>query len=144
MRLLLIAAIGVASLETVALAQSAAGLAGISGVVRDVSVAAVPNAKVTILNEMKGVVRHLTTNEAGLFTALQGFAPYEAKDLELLVGQNLNLAVGLTVAAGATEIEVSIAAPLVEDTKPTSRRSSAPSRFRIFQSTAAVWIRLSS
>src|SRR5438105_996064 len=128
MRTLLIATIAIASFGIAAFAQSTAGLAGISGVVRDASGAAVPNAKVAVSNESKGVVRKLTTNEAGLFTApalvpapgysvsvnAQGFAPFDAKNLELLVGQNLTLNVDLAVAASATEVEVSIAAPLVE------------------------------
>jgi len=84
-----------------------------------------------VTNQSKGIVRNLTTNNAGLFTApalvpapgysvtvnTQGFAPYDAKDLELLVGQNLNLNVDLSVAASTTQVEVTIDAPLVEDTK---------------------------
>src|SRR5437762_2781332 len=52
-----------------ALAQSAAGLAGISGVVRDASNASVANAKVVVSNQSKGIVRTLATNAAGVFTA---------------------------------------------------------------------------
>src|SRR5206468_3008073 len=131
MRTLLIATIAIASFGTAAFAQSTAGLAGISGVVRDVTGAAVPNAKVAVSNESKGVVRNLTTNDAGLFTApalvpapgyavsvnAPGFAPYDAKNIELLVGQNMNLNVDLSVAASATQVDVMVAAPLVEDTK---------------------------
>ncbi len=129
MRILLGAAI--ASFGAIALAQSTAGLAGISGVVRDASGAAVPNARVAISNESKGVVRKLTTNSGGLFTApalvpapgysvsvnADGFAAYAAQNLELLVGQDMNLSVDLSVAASATQVEVTVAAPLVEDTK---------------------------
>ena len=50
-------------------AQSAGGVAGISGVVRDPSGAVVPNAKVVISSEGQGTLRTLTTNDAGLFTA---------------------------------------------------------------------------
>src|SRR2546427_7663740 len=102
MRTLLIATIGIASFGTAAFAQSTAGLAGISGVVRDATGASIPNAKVAVSNESKGIVRHLTTNDTGLFTApglvpapgyavsvsVPGFSAYEAKNLELLVGQN--------------------------------------------------------
>jgi len=112
-------------------AQSAAGLSSISGVVRDATGAVVPNAKVLVANQSKGIVRNLTTNDAGLFTApalapapgysvaveAQGFNRYEAKDLELLVGQNLNLNVEVAVAAAAVQVEVSAVAPIVEDTK---------------------------
>ena len=52
-----------------AFAQSAGGLAGISGVVRDPSGSVVPKAKIVITNEDKGVSRTLLTNDAGLFAA---------------------------------------------------------------------------
>ena len=92
MRSLLFVAI-VISLGTAVYSQSTAGLAGISGVVRDATGAVVPNAKVVVSNESKGVVRNLTTNEAGLFTApaltpargcsvkasASGFTEYEAR-----------------------------------------------------------------
>jgi hypothetical protein len=131
MRTVLAAALGIGLFGGAAVAQTAAGMAGISGVVRDASGLAVPNAKVDITNGGRGVTRNLTTNDAGVFTApalvpapgyavnvtAQGFAAYDARDLELPVGQNLNLNVNLTVAANATQVEVTVAAPLVEDTK---------------------------
>ncbi len=49
--------------------QSAAGVAGISGVVHDLSGAAVPGAKVVISSDARGEVRSITTNGAGLFAA---------------------------------------------------------------------------
>ena len=112
-------------------AQSSGGVAGISGVVRDPSGAVVPNAKVVISSAAQGVLRTLETNDAGVFTApaltpgpgyqvsvtASGFAGYEAKDLTLQVGQNMDLRVGLTVATSATTVEVGAAAPLVESTK---------------------------
>jgi hypothetical protein len=109
----------------------AGGGAGISGVVRDPSGAVVPNAKVVISSEGQGTIRTLETNDDGLFTApalvpgsgyqvavtAAGFAPYEAKNLVLLVGQNMDLKVALEVATSATQVEVTSMAPLVEDTK---------------------------
>jgi len=109
----------------------AGGVAGISGVVRDPSGAVVPGAKVVISSEGQGTIRTLESNEAGLFTApalvpgsgyqvtvtAAGFAGYEAKGLELQVGQNLSLNVNLAVATSATAVEVTGVAPLVEDTK---------------------------
>src|SRR5205807_22806 len=59
----------IALLSVCAFAQSAGGLAGISGVVRDASGSVVPNAKVVISNDTNGTTRNLTTNDAGLFTA---------------------------------------------------------------------------
>ncbi len=112
-------------------AQSAAGLAGISGVVKDPSGASVPNAKVVISSQSQGTLRSLSTNSDGVFTApaltpgegysvtvtASGFNTYEAKDLALLVGQNLDLRIALSVGSAGTKIEVSSEAPLVEDTK---------------------------
>jgi Carboxypeptidase regulatory-like domain len=111
--------------------QSAAGVAGISGVVRDPSGAIVAHAKVLISSASHGVVRSLLTNSGGVFTApallpgpgyavsvkAPGFAPYVANNITLLVGQNLNLPVHLIVGAQTTEIEVSAAATLVDDSK---------------------------
>ncbi|HUA87729.1 MAG TPA: TonB-dependent receptor [Bryobacteraceae bacterium] len=112
-------------------AQSAGGVAGIAGTVRDSSGAVVPNAKVTISSASRGVERDLTTNGAGLFAApalipgpgykvevtAPGFAPYAAGDLVLEVGQNLNLSINLAVGQTTTSVEVAAAAQLLEDTK---------------------------
>lgn len=114
-----------------AFGQPVAGLGGISGVVRDASGAVVPGAQVVVANEAKGIRRSLETNEAGLFAApalapssgyavtvsKEGFAPFEAKTIEVLVGQNVSLNVMLQVAATATQVEVSEAAPIVEQTR---------------------------
>src|SRR5437016_1901610 len=108
-----------------ALAQSAAGLAGISGVVRDASSASVGDAKVAVSNPAKGILRTLTTNASGVFTApalppapgysvvviAPGFASWEVKDIELQVGQNIDLSVGLQVASSTTQVQVSSEAP---------------------------------
>ena len=112
-------------------AQTAGGLAGISGVVRDPSGAVVPNAKVVISSSAQGTVRSVDTNSDGIFTAPElvpgsgyqvsvtcsGFAPYEAKGLELQVGQSMDLKVSLSLGTTKTEVEVSAAAALIEDTK---------------------------
>ncbi|OYW13080.1 MAG: hypothetical protein B7X34_00915 [Acidobacteriia bacterium 12-62-4] len=47
----------------------------------------------------------------------QGFTPFEGKNLEVLIGQNVNLSVSLNVASAATQVDVSDAAPLVEANK---------------------------
>src|SRR6266851_6628934 len=99
-----------------AFAQSVAGLGAISGVVRDASGAAVPGAQVVVANESKGIKRTLSTTEAGVFTAPSlvpapgytvtatkpGFAEYEMKDIQVMVGQNIGLEVVLAVAGAAT------------------------------------------
>src|SRR5579862_3951597 len=111
--------------------QSAAGVAGISGSVKDSAGAFVPGAKVVITNEAQGISRNLTTNDAGLFTApalipgsgykvtvtAQGFSSYEAKELVLQVGQNVDLQISLSLGQTTTSIEVAAAAQLIEDTK---------------------------
>lgn len=112
-------------------AQSVAGQSGITGTVHDASGAVIPNAKVTISTTSRGEVRSTSTNGAGVFSApalppgsgytidvtANGFAPYQAKDLDLLVGQNLNLNVVMAVGQTTTSVEVNAAAELLEDTK---------------------------
>jgi hypothetical protein len=115
----------------VAFAQSVAGMAGISGVVRDPSGATVPGAKVVVSSEGLGVIRVLTTNDSGVFTApaltpaagykvsvsSAGFMAYEAVNIELQVGQSLGLEINLKLAAAASSVDVVSSSPLVEETK---------------------------
>ena len=112
-------------------AQSSGGSASISGVVRDPSGAVVPSAKIVISSAAQGAVRTLETNTEGIFTApgltpgpgyqvsvtASGFGPYEAKSLELQVGQNVDLKIALVVGTTTTQVEVTAAAALIEDTK---------------------------
>jgi Carboxypeptidase regulatory-like domain/TonB dependent receptor/TonB-dependent Receptor Plug Domain len=112
-------------------AQSAAGVAGISGVVRDPSGAVVPNAKVVVSSEGQGTLRTIKSNDSGVFTApaltpgpgykvavtAAGFGTWEAKEIILSVGENVDLRVALTIAASTTEVQVAAATPLVQDTK---------------------------
>ncbi|MDQ6705593.1 MAG: carboxypeptidase-like regulatory domain-containing protein, partial [Acidobacteriota bacterium] len=114
-----------------AFAQSVAGLGAITGTVRDASGAAVPGAQVLVANESKGIRRTFDTTEAGVFAALSlapspgysvtaakpGFATYELKDIQVLVGQNVGLDIALNVAGSATQIEVQATAPIVDSTK---------------------------
>jgi len=130
MRLKLLAPLFVLACASV-FAQSSGGVAGISGVVRDPSGATVPNAKVIVSTESQGTIRTVATNTDGVFTApslipgpgykvtvsAPGFAPYVAGNLDLAVGQNLDLRIGLTVGETTTVVEVSGAAELVQDTK---------------------------
>lgn len=131
MRIITRALFTCAMLPLAVYAQQSGGLAGISGVVKDPSGSVVPNAKVVISAPERGVERNLTTNDAGVFSApglvpgpgyrvavtASGFAPYETTDLNLEVGQNLDLGIPLTVGQTATTIEVNAAAQLLEDTK---------------------------
>src|SRR3712207_2057403 len=84
-----------------AYAQSVAGFGAITGSVRDASGANIPDAEVVVSNESKGIQRTLRTNDAGLFAAgslvpdanyrlvitRPGFTSYEARNIEVLVGQ---------------------------------------------------------
>jgi hypothetical protein len=129
-RFLLIAVV-VAIFAGMSFAQTAAGMGGLSGTVRDASGASVPGAQVVVVNADKGIRRTLETNEAGIFTApalvpapgyqvtvnKPGFGAFEAKDLEILVGQQVDLSVTLQVAATTTQVEVLAETPLVDTTK---------------------------
>ncbi len=111
--------------------QAAGGAAGISGTVKDASNSAIPNAKVVISTASQGQVRTITTNAAGAFIApalipgpgykvsvsAAGFSAYDVKDIDLQVGQTLDLQVKLEVGAAATQVEVAGTAPLVDAEK---------------------------
>ncbi|MGJ5814208.1 TonB-dependent receptor [Paludibaculum fermentans] len=115
---------------TSAWAQAVAGLAGVSGSVRDESGSAVPGASVVVSNDSLGIRRTMDTNEAGAFSApslppatgyavsvkKQGFALWEVKSFQLQVGATQSFNVTLSVATTATTVEVTSAAPLVSDT----------------------------
>jgi outer membrane receptor protein involved in Fe transport len=114
-----------------AFAQSVAGFGAITGSVRDNSGASIPEAEVVITNASKGIQRNLGTNEAGLFAAgslvpdagyrvvitRSGFTSYEAKDIEVLVGQNVTIDASLNVAGIVVQVEVETAAPLMESSR---------------------------
>jgi len=111
--------------------QAAAGLAEISGTVHDSSGAVVPGAQVVIANLSKGVHLVLNTSAGGVFDApaltpasgyqvtisKAGFATYDVKDIDLAVGQNVNIVAPLSVSSTATTVQVEGVAPLVDDTK---------------------------
>ncbi len=122
---------GLLFLSVPAFAQVAAGVAGISGVVRDPSGASVPNAKVVISRESQGTLRTLQTNTDGVFAApaltpgpdykvtvtAPGFAEYSAGPLNLQVGQNVSLDIPLAVGTSTVQVDVTGAAELINDTK---------------------------
>ena len=84
-----------------------------------------------VANEAKGIRRSLLTTEAGVFTApslvpaagyavtvnRQGFTQYETRDIQVQVGQNVNLEIVLALAGAVTEINVQATAPLTDTTK---------------------------
>src|ERR1022692_732938 len=114
-----------------AYAQATAGLGSVSGTVRDASGAVIPGATVVVANDGKGIKRTMTSTDAGVFAApaltpssgysitvtKQGFATYEVKEFEILVGQNVDFRIGLQIGSASTKLDVTAEAPLVEETK---------------------------
>jgi len=115
----------------VAFAQSGAGLGSISGVVQDASGAVVVDATVVVSNDAKGIRRTVDTTSQGQFTApalipdsgykvtvsKNGFANYEATNITVSVGQNLDLHVLLSVATTTISVDVSAQAIALDDTR---------------------------
>ena len=118
-------------LAIVAFAQSGAGQGSISGIVQDASGAVVVNATVVVSNDAKGIRRALETTSSGQFSApalvpdsnykvmvsKDGFANYEATNITVTVGQNVDLHVLLAVASTSTTIDVSATAVALDDTR---------------------------
>ncbi|MBM3768780.1 MAG: TonB-dependent receptor, partial [Acidobacteria bacterium] len=119
------------ALASVSFAQAVAGFGGISGVVRDASGAVVPSAEVIVENSSKGIRRTLVSNDAGVFAApalvpstgysvkvsKAGFRAFEVKEIEILVGQNVNINASLSVESATTQVDITDQAPIVEQTK---------------------------
>ena len=113
-----------------AFAQSA-GQGSISGLVLDATGSAVPDATVVVNNNAKGIHRALQTTSSGLFTSpalvpdaeysvtvsKSGFTNYEATNIRVAVGANVNLSITLGVAATVTSVDVSASGAVVETTK---------------------------
>ncbi len=112
-----------------AAAQTSAGYSAISGSVTDTSGAAVPNAQVVIDNQKLGIHRDLKTTGGGVFNAptlppnsgyqvtvnAAGFSEFKQENITLLVGQNVNFPVALSVKSSTTQVDVQDVAPIVED-----------------------------
>ena len=63
-------------------------------------------------------MRHRWSRQADIASRLKRrFRLYERKDIELLVGQQLNLQIRLAVSGAAQTVEVTSGAPIVETTK---------------------------
>jgi hypothetical protein len=124
------AVLSAAFLSVSAFAQTG-GVAAISGTVRDPSGLAISNATVVIGSVAQGKVRTTETNSAGAFAAPDlapgpgysvmvtspGFAQSDMKEIELQVGQNINLMIHMALSPASIEVNVSSAAELIDDTK---------------------------
>src|ERR1700736_2601753 len=106
--------------------------ATLSGTVTDASGAAVPNAKVSIKNSATGVVRDVTTDSAGFYSApnllpglyditvaATGFSSAVQTGLTLTVGASKALNIALALGQVSEKVEVMAAAPTVELTSST-------------------------
>ena len=118
-----LAALAAALAATPAAAQS---LSTIQGFVTDETGAALPGVAVELTDEARGGSRTAATNEAGFFAlrsvpsgdyrltaSLSGFRPVRRENLEVLVGQILDLDLELTLSS-VEETVVVTAAPLLE------------------------------
>jgi Carboxypeptidase regulatory-like domain/TonB dependent receptor-like, beta-barrel/TonB-dependent Receptor Plug Domain len=108
----------------------AAGTGSITGTVKDVSGAVVPQARVLVRNVDTGAERDLRTSQAGLYSApyLQsgtyeirvnkpGFAEVVRKGLVLQVGRTLNVDIQLPLRTAQQTVTVTGAAPLIDTQK---------------------------
>ena len=107
------------------------GFGSITGVVQDSTGAVVSGAKVVVENTSKGIRRELETSSAGLFNApalvpatgytvkvtKAGFADYLVKDIQVEVGNSVDVRVALKVGTAGTEVQVTGEAPTVDFTK---------------------------
>ena len=127
----LVAAVGIVGSFASMPALGQAASASIEGTVLDATGAAVPDADVTIANSDLGIERRLKTSGAGIFIAPDlkpapgytvtitkpGFTKYQVNPFDLAIGQALTISAKLTVASGATEINVTAEASVLETTK---------------------------
>lgn len=119
-----------AVLQVTAAAQSPGTGGAISGVIVDSAEGRVTEASVEVVNESKGIRREATSNGAGLFTftslppgdgysvkiSKPGFSIHQTTQIEILIGQNVQLNVKLELSPAQTFTDV-IDVLMVEATK---------------------------
>src|SRR3984893_6925437 len=101
--------------------------ATISGTILDSSGGAIPAAKISIKNAVRGIVRNVYTNSAGYYTApnllpatyeiavsAQGFNTEVMRGIELAVGAQQTIDLTMQVGAIADTVEVTTEAPIVQ------------------------------
>ena len=107
-------------------------LGTVSGTITDATGAAVPNARVSIVNEATGVVNNSQSNDSGAFTipALNpgsysatieaaGFQKAEQKGIVVTPGEPVAVTIALQVGNASQTVEVTAAAPLLQTESPT-------------------------
>lgn len=120
---------GLMLLSCVSLWGQATATATLQGTVMDKSQAVIKSAEVTAVSKATGATRTTTTNEAGEFrfdlqpgvytikTKATGFSAAEAKDVEVQIGRTTTQNFSLNPGAVSETVEVTAAAPLVDQTK---------------------------
>ncbi len=104
----------------------------ISGYVKDISGAAIPQTQVTALMAEQKTSRSAATNNEGFYSFVgllpghyeitflaKGFETQIRSGLELTVGQDLRIDAGLAVGSVQTKVDVGTAAPLVDTVSST-------------------------
>jgi Carboxypeptidase regulatory-like domain/TonB dependent receptor-like, beta-barrel len=117
-------------LSTVSLFGQANTNASLQGTVTDKSQAVIGKAQVTLTSKETGATKTTTTNDtggyhfeslsAGMYSikaTAPGFSTAEAKDVELLIGRTATQNFSLTAGGVSETVEVTSAAPLVDQTK---------------------------
>ena len=120
---------GLMLLSCVSLWGQATATATLQGIVTDKTQAVIKSAEVTVVSKATGAIHTTTTNDAGEYRVdLQpgfytvkakatGFSVAEVKDIEVLVGRTLTQNFSLTPGGVSETVEVTGAAPLVDQTK---------------------------
>ena len=114
---------------------------GIQGTIVDKSQAAITAAEVVVTNKATGAARTTKTNDmgayrfdllpAGIYTVkaiASGFSAAEAKEVELLVGSTTTQNLTLSAGAVSETVEVTAAAPLIDQTKTDVSQNITPSQ----------------
>src|SRR5215472_6286380 len=129
-RCMLIAVMGCLLLSCASLWGQANATSSLQGTIADNTQAVISKAEVTIANKETGATRTAKTTDAGEYrfdvlsagvysikaTAV-GFASAEAKDVEVLVGRTVTQNFALKPGTVTETVEVTAAAPLVDQTK---------------------------
>jgi len=116
-------------LSCVSMWGQATATATLQGTVTDKQQAVIKSAEVTITNKGTGAARTVNTNDVGEYRVdlqpgiysvkakANGFSVAEAKELEVFIGRTLTLNFSLVPGGVSETVEVTAAAPLVDQTK---------------------------
>jgi hypothetical protein len=126
---LFVVLLSITAMNSIAPAQVAAGLGGLTGVVTDPTGSTVQGAEVLVDNERLGIHRRIMTGSAGAFNApalvpssryqitvnAAGFAKFSDSNITVLVGQDVRVRAALEVKSSAISIDVQNTLPITED-----------------------------